>query len=710
MKRINQKISGGLLFRIFTFLIPILLFMFSMACLVSCAQSEKRTSDSSQDDVQFCQVVLEDNEAFVAKESVLRVPRGGTAVFSLRVNEGYTLIGTDFSDSANAMLQMDGTSATLTIHNVIYPAVVSIMADKTPITIQYAANGGTRLDGLDASMPISIDVTDSKLRHNTSVGIDLFSRDGFTLIGWNTAPDGNGTAVGLGSRVAWEEGLTLYAQWSKWTDDSFFSFEIRGDGAIITGFRSTEFHTGANTSVTGANASVTGGSPDSRIADATGDLPDLRVANVEAGSDILTIPANLGGHPVLSIDEYAFQNCPAKTVILPPGLKSVRAYAFCGSALETLYLSDDIVNVSDYAFKDCPDFSTLHVNAVEAPVYGTNYYATFQDKFDRLVSLRDEKKIVLFSGSSTRFGYDSEMIDDAFPDYEVVNMGVFAYTNAYPQLLLILDNMQKGDILLHSPEFDAAQRQFCVRTELDAPFFCMMEANYDTLALLDLRETTLVFTAFNSYLKTKESLPPQNYSLSPADYDEDGNPLAVNGHEDGTHSSTANDYENGANPNAANDCEDGTNSNACKSYNEYGDYVLYRPNADTDEPVYGLGVEYTVSAFPANFIESLNQAYSRFLQNGITVYFAYAPRNRLALSEESTETEREKLHAYFQETLLVPVISELEDSLYPGRYLYGTDNHLSTEGVAIRTESIIEDLQKQMERDKLEGTDTNRKQ
>ena len=177
---------------------------------------------------------------------------------------------------------------------------------------------------------------------------------------------------------------------------------------------------------------------------------------------------------------------------MPPGLKSVRAYAFCGSALETLYLSDDIVNVSDYAFKDCPYFSTLHVNAVEAPVYGTNYYATFQDKFDRLVSLRDEKKIVLFSGSSTRFGYDSEMIDDAFPDYEVVNMGVFAYTNAYPQLLLILDNMQKGDILLHSPEFDAAQRQFCVRTELDAPFFCMMEANYDTLALLDLRETTLV--------------------------------------------------------------------------------------------------------------------------------------------------------------------------------------------------------------------------
>lgn len=648
MKRINQKISDSLLFRTFASFIAILSFMFSTACLVSCAQSGKVAYDFSQNDEPFCQVVLEDNEAFVAKESVLRVPRGGTAIFSLRVNEGYTLIGTDFSDSARSTLQMDGTSATLTIHDVIYPAVVSIMSDKTPVTIQYVANGGTRLDGLDASMPISINVTDSKLRHNTSIGIDLFSRDGFTLIGWNTAPDGNGAAVGLGSRVEWEEGLTLYAQWSKWTDDSFFSFEIRGNGAVITKFQNAEY---------------------------------LPVA--DAGGDVLTIPARLGGYPVLSIEEYAFQNCPAKTVILPPGLRTVAAYAFCGSDLETLYLSDDIINVSDYAFKDCPDFATLHINAVEAPVYATNYYATFQDKFDRLVSLRHKKKIVLFSGSSARFGYDSERIDEAFPDYEVVNMGVFAYTNAYPQLLLIFDNMREGDILLHSPEFDAAQRQFCVRKELDASFFCMMEANYDTLALLDLRETGLVFTALNSYLKTKESLPPQSYALSPADYDEDGKPLAENGQ------------------------GSVENADSAKSYNEYGDYILYRPNSDSDEPIYGLGVEYTVAAFPASFIESLNQTYARFLQNGITVYFTYAPRNRLAISEESTEAELENLHAHLQETLCVPVISELEDSLYPGRYLYGTDNHLSTEGVEIRTKQIITDLQKQMERDTPENVDAN---
>ena len=37
----------------------------------------------------------------------------------------------------------------------------------------------------------------------------------------------------------------------------------------------------------------------------------------------------------------------------------------------------------------------------------------------------------------------------------------------------------------------------------------------------------------------------------------------------------------------------------------------------------------------------------------------------------------------------------IEDSLYTGIYLYGTDNHLSTEGAQIRTEKVIRDLKEQ---------------
>jgi hypothetical protein len=57
---------------------------------------------------------------------------------------------------------------------------------------------------------------------------------------------------------------------------------------------------------------------------------------------------------------------------------------------------------------------TIHINAAQLPAYSGNYFDTFQDKYDRLQDLKDTKKIVLFSGSSTRFGYDSEKLKKHF--------------------------------------------------------------------------------------------------------------------------------------------------------------------------------------------------------------------------------------------------------------------------------------------------------
>ena len=95
--------------------------------------------------------------------------------------------------------------------------------------------------------------------------------------------------------------------------------------------------------------------------------------------------------------------------------------------------------------------------------------------------------------------------------------------------------------------------------------------------------------------------------------------------------------------------------------------------------------------------------YQTFLEKGIHVYFTYAPRNRLAISKDSTPEARAALDAHLRENLCVPVISDIEDSLVSGVYLYGTDNHLSTKGVAIRTERIIAELRAQMEREGRHG-------
>ncbi len=413
----------------------------------------------------------------------------------------------------------------------------------------------------------------------------------------------------------------MYAQWSPWSAPELFRWDEEADGAVITGYA--------------------------------------------GGEDMVTIPAMLGGLPVQRIAGGAFAGTDCQAVVLPDTLYAIEDGAFRGCSLRELWVSDNIQTIGG-AFEECGELASLHISAAEAPVYSGTYYDTFQDKFDRLLSCKGRRKIVLFSGSSTRFGFDSAAIDAAFPGYEVVNMGVYAYTNAMPQMELILSCMEPGDVLVHCPEFDASKRQFCTTTALDEAFFNMMESNYDTLAQLDLRGYTNVFPALETYLTIRAGMDKKNYDLSAADFDEDGSPAPG------------------------------------PSYNEYGDYVVYRPNARTGEPIYGLSVDYTVSAFPRErFIDPLNAMYRRFLDQGVAVYFTYSPRNSLAISEASTPQRRAELDAYLRSELCVPVLSELEDSLWSGVYLYGTDNHLSTEGVEIHTRRFIPQLRAQMARDGL---------
>ena len=536
------------------------------------------------------QVVLEQGEGYTAEDYVQTVPIGTDAVFHLTPALGWTVTGTDRENAVYA-------AGTLTLTGVRYSTVVKPNLKKG-LPLLCFANGGERLDGGDPSEPLELAVPDTHLRLNTPIGTDLFFRDGYTLTEWNTRPDGTGTSVSPGSRIAWSDGLALYAQWAPWTPEDRFTWEPDGDGVRITGYSGTD--------------------------------------------ETLVIPGALGGRPVWSIGEEACAGAPCTSLVLPPDLRRVEENAFANARIESVRLSDSIESITDYAFTGCGNLRTLHINAVEAPVYSSSYYATFADKFDRLLSLQGQPKIVLFSGSSTRFGYDSALLDEAFPDYSVVNMGVFAYTSATPQFLLLLDAMDAGDILIHSPEFDAAQRQFCTRSDLEDNFFCMMEADYDMVSRLDLRECASVFTGLTGYLSVRAAMDPLDWSVSPSDYTEEGAPSPV------------------------------------PTYNEYGDYCLYRPNAEDEGPVYGLPVDYTVRSFPKQqFLDPLNAMYRRFLDRGIHVYFTYAPRNRLALSEDSTPEARAELDAYFRENL----------------------NHLSTQGVAIRTGQIMEELRNQMEKE-----------
>ena len=483
------------------------------------------------------------------------------------------------------------------------------------LEVTYHVNGGVLKNGTGNT--ITLTAANTHLRFNTAQGIRYMERPGYQLIGWNTIPDGSGVAVGLGSRMERSEDLSLYAQWVQESPAEVFEYIIDGSEIQITGY-------------TGSG-------------------------------EWCVIPERIDGKKVTRICAGAFRDTAVDKVVLPPSIFVVEREAFAGCSLKELYLYDSLRYIYNESFARCENLATLHINAVTAPVYSGSYYDGFSDRYDWLLCIRDTKKLVLFSGSSGRYGYDSEMLREAFPAYQVANMGVYAFTNAMPQLELIRPLMQPGDILLSAPEFDAVHFQFCTTNALDNHFWAMMESNYDAVALLDMRNYSNIFDSLREYLTVRPAMTAGDYSISPNWFDDDGNRYHY------------------------------------QTYNQYGDFVLERPNAPRDEIMkWGLA-DYTVGGFPVETVESLNRVYEGFLADGITVYFSYTPRNIRAITPESTPEARQELHEHLCRLLIVPVISPIEESLYPGTCFYLIDSHLSTEAASVRTQRIIEDLRAQFD-------------
>ena len=578
--------------------------------LTSC---NSNTSDNTVSD-DTLRIIIEDNNTLDLSDNIYEVTYNNDLSINIPPKEGYKITGCDYK---NYILEKKENAYSLTLKNVKYSTVVSIFTSPFELCVKYNLNSPASSEENEyifSEYPDNSHININTCRYNTS-----FDKNGYTLISWNTSIDGNGTDISLGSRA--DKSLItsnmLYGQWAKWTDPSLFEYEKEGSTLKITGFE--------------------------------GDVKDL------------VVPAMIDGTPVEKLSENAFTSLSSEKVIIPPSVKIIENGAFKDCTMEEIILFDSLEKISDYSFKDCNNITTLTINAAQAPVYCGSYYATFPDKIDYLRSIQNDypdcRKLVLFSGSSSRFGYDSELLEKELSGYKVANMGVFAYTNALPQLDLILEFMNPGDILLDSPEFDASKRQFCVTNKFDDKFFNLIEENYSLIKELDLKEYTGVFSAFGEFLTNRHGIDAKSYDLSPSDFDENFNPSSE------------------------------------KTYNQQGDYSLFRPNAKDDTPVYDLPVDYTVSAFPKEYLECLNAEASKFIEKGITFLFTYAPRNESAISPESTADNRRELDEYFKKHLIFPVISDIEDSLFKGRYLFETDNHLSTEGVRIRTEAILKDLQ-----------------
>ncbi len=405
--------------------------------------------------------VISDGAHYSVPDGSVLLEPGETAVFSIVTDAGYTVTAADYR--GDYRLTQGETGTVLELLNVRYPTRVQLTLSQSVATITYDANGGTALTSAGLIVTEQYDVR-THTRPNVSIGTNLFVRDGYTLIGWNTAPDGSGMSVGLGSRVNADEPMTLYAQWAKWTDETQFTWRIEDGTAVITGC----FETG----------------------------------------ETVVVPETLNGFTVTVIAAEAFKACPAGTVILPKTLLSIADYAFIGAKLSTLYFFDNLETFSDASFQNCKNLCTLRICAIEDP-YGYRFRreSVLADKLDLLINTMGKDRLIFYGGCSMWYNLIGEDVKAQFGEqYTIVNMAINGLSNSLLQMELMRCFLTEHDILIHTPEIASAQQLMTdtAMSDYDDKLWCAFEYNYDLVSLVDIRVTKGVFDSFKQYLDKKK--------------------------------------------------------------------------------------------------------------------------------------------------------------------------------------------------------------
>lgn len=380
-------------------------------------------------------VFLEEARGCTVEDNGQQVAVGSDAAFTLHLDRGWSLADTDYSGGSD--VSVSGRTVILTLRDIRYPTRVCLRLTSRYCTVTYAANGGQPIRGGALQESKTYDLT-CHARPNTALGTDLFTREGYTLIGWNTRSDGSGTAVGLGSRVSVPDGaVTLYAQWAKWSAGEDFAWEHTEDGAAITGY------CGADTTV--------------------------------------VIPEQLDGRPVIAVEEGAFSGCAAAQVIFPPTMRDIAPGAFRDCTVQSVTLFDSIRSVSDSSFENCPSLKTLHINAIEAPFgYTWRKESCYADKVDRMILTQGQKRMVFYGGCSVWYNLDGFQAQQAMGDsYAVINLGLNGTVTSSVQMQILGAFLEEGDILVHTPELSSRQ-QLLIHTDMgeqDNKLWCGIENN-----------------------------------------------------------------------------------------------------------------------------------------------------------------------------------------------------------------------------------------
>ena len=364
--------------------------------------------------------------------------------------------------------------------------------DDSFAVVRYHTNGGTVAD-TGADMYEQQFSLEYYLYPNSLASMDYFKRDGYTLMSYNTMPDGSGEAFNLGGKILIETNriIDVYCIWAKQADVSEFTFEY--SDAYQGWF----------------------------------------IASYSGHEETLCLPETYKNQPVIGVTKGALCGADMTTLIIPDGYQFVQdgCCTDCEN-LTNLYIFDSLTYISDAAFENCTALAKYYFNAATPPRF-TTWFNNHTKKIEVLAHsyfTADKPRIICVGGSSTTYAVDWELIESMLTeDYEVINMGTNGANLWNMTAWWVMKYMNEGDIVLQIPEYSAWQLGGVIcRWET----FRSFEGCYNVFSWVDGRCFYDLLDCFCEFLDSRRDMDPTSYedfvcSLAPNGYYDDQGGLNV---------------------------------------------------------------------------------------------------------------------------------------------------------------------------------------
>ncbi len=385
----------------------------------------------------------------------------------------------------------------------------------------------------------------------------------------------------------------------------------------------------------------------------TSDDGKISISKYTGKDKSIAIPEVIDGKSVYKIEKGAFAGSDIEYVVIPKTVTKIEDGAFsgCGS-LETLVIFDTLTNVTDESFESCGKLKNLRINAA------LDHYAAVTDgnnKIDRVIWAKTtgKKLIVIVGGSGSINGFDSAAIAEKYGnEYVIINLGTNANISATIYFEYLSSVLDKDDIILWAPE---AGEYVLGYTAMHIRAWEFQSGHYDIFRSVDISKYTKVFSSFATYArahKTSEE-PFDAFMLSSSDY-------------------------------------------KIPYYNEYGDAIEPRSHQEKSyDGEYSYSFERCHSGFEKGAYDYMASVIEKMTSRGVKVWLIYAAMDKDA--EKSFDTFMDKFTAAVKEKYKgTEVISDYHNILMDDRYMSDSAWHMTLEGAAKRTETVISDLNKKL--------------